>query len=121
MDKKTVNASLKKIFSRKLSMLRQNSGQTIEAAADSLDMAVGEYFRFLKGQRLPQLATLLRINQKYAVSLDWWFNELEDLPRTKGRLKQRIFELQALSTLKKFKPEVQPAMLAMLKTLAKKL
>jgi transcriptional regulator with XRE-family HTH domain len=120
MDKELTNAELKKLLSKKLETLRKHSGQTIEATADSLDMAVSEYFRFLKGQRLPHLLTLLRLSKKYGVTLDWWFNELDALPAgNKAAFRRKTFELRTLSLLKKFSPATQNAALDVLAALAK--
>ncbi|MDR1324151.1 MAG: helix-turn-helix domain-containing protein [Candidatus Margulisbacteria bacterium] len=121
MDKGLTNTELKKFLSKKLEGLRKHSGQTIEATADSLDMAVSEYFRFLKGQRLPHLLTLLRLSKKYGVTLDWWFNELDALPGNKVAFRQKTFELRVLSLLKKFPPPAQNAALDVLAALAKNL
>ncbi|MDR1997086.1 MAG: helix-turn-helix domain-containing protein [Candidatus Margulisbacteria bacterium] len=119
MDNEISDDDLKKLFSEKLSLLRKNSGHTMEAIADSLDLDKSEYFRFLKGLRLPHLRTLLRISRKYGVTLDWWFKELDDLPRDKNSMRQKTFELQALSALRKFRPEKRPGVLAALKILAR--
>jgi transcriptional regulator with XRE-family HTH domain len=100
-------------------MLRKESGQTMEAAAESLDLDKSEYFRFLKGQRLPHLLTLLRLSKKYGVTLDWWFSELDALPANKAAFRQKTFELRALSLLKKFPPPAQNTALAVLAALAK--
>ncbi|MDR2429096.1 MAG: helix-turn-helix domain-containing protein [Candidatus Margulisbacteria bacterium] len=108
-------------MSKKLETLRQHSGQTIEASADSLDMAVSEYFRFLKGQRLPHLLTLLRLSKKYGVTLDWWFSELDIPPGDKAAFRQKTFELRTLSLLKKFPLPAQNAALDVLAALAKNL
>ncbi|GBR73109.1 helix-turn-helix XRE-family transcriptional regulators [Candidatus Termititenax aidoneus] len=121
MSKEFTSADLKLLLSEKLSLLRQNSGETIEAAADSLDMAVSEYFRFLKGHRLPHLLTLLRINQKYGVNMDWWFSSLNELPGNPTVLKQHSFERQILCELKKVPPDLQKALLNMLKAFNKNL
>ncbi|MDR1453587.1 MAG: helix-turn-helix domain-containing protein [Candidatus Margulisbacteria bacterium] len=102
-------------------MLRKESGQTMEAEADSLDLYKSEYFRFLSGSRLPHLRTLLHISKKYGVTLDWWFNELATLPKDKAALRQKAFELRTLSLLKKFSPPAQNAALDVLTALAKNL
>ncbi|MDR1324148.1 MAG: helix-turn-helix domain-containing protein [Candidatus Margulisbacteria bacterium] len=115
MDNKISDSDLKKLFSEKLVMLRKESGQTMEATADGLDLDKSEYFRFLKGQRLPHLLTLLRLSKKYGVTLDWWFNSLNDPPGTRQTFKQRSFELQGLSLLKKVEPPLHRAVLAALK------
>ncbi|MDR1452897.1 MAG: helix-turn-helix domain-containing protein [Candidatus Margulisbacteria bacterium] len=115
MDKEFTNAELKRLLSKKLETLRRQSGQTIETTADSLDLAISEYFRFLKGQRLPHLLTLLRLSKKYGVTLDWWFGGLNDLPGTRQGFRQKSFELQGLSLLKKVEPRLHRAVLAALK------
>ena len=113
--------NLKKLFSEKLAMLRKESGQTMEAEADSLDLYKSEYFRFLSGSRLPHLRTLLHISKKYGVTLDWWFRELETLPRDRVAFRQKAFELRTLSLLKKFPAKAQNAILDVLAALVKNL
>jgi transcriptional regulator with XRE-family HTH domain len=115
---KETNEVLKKLISEKLDFLRKNSGETNEAAADSLDIDLSEFYRILKGHRLPHLSTLLRINQKYGVSMDWWFSELDGTAQTPVR--QKAFELQISSLVKKLDAKTQAAVLAMLKILVQK-
>ncbi|MDR1997637.1 MAG: helix-turn-helix domain-containing protein [Candidatus Margulisbacteria bacterium] len=121
MDKEITNEDLKKLLSKKLELLRKDSGQTLEATADSLDMDLSEYFRLLKGQRLPHLRNLLRLNKKYGVSLDWWFNELEEIPANPEQTRNKNTAAQIASLLQKLEPGLQEAVLAMLKTFVKKL
>ena len=87
MDKEITNEELKELISQKLALLRQNSRQTVEATAFDLGMDYSEYYRLLRGERLPHLRTLLRINKKYGISMDWWFNKLEGKPP--GKLNKR--------------------------------
>ncbi|GBR73740.1 helix-turn-helix XRE-family transcriptional regulators [Candidatus Termititenax aidoneus] len=113
------NEILKKLISGKLEFLRKNSGETNEAAADSLDIDLSEFYRILKGHRLPHLKTLLRINRKYGVSMDWWFSELDGAARDKTPVRQKAFELQIAGLVKKLDAKTQEAVLAMLKILVK--
>jgi len=101
MDKEITNAELKKLLSEKLARLRKTSGQTIEVTAESLNMAVSEYFRFLKGKRLPQLRTLMRLSKKYGVTLDWWFSKRPELPGKQADLRQKALELELLGSYRK--------------------
>ncbi|MDR1997437.1 MAG: helix-turn-helix transcriptional regulator [Candidatus Margulisbacteria bacterium] len=127
MDEKITSENLKKLLSSKLELLRKNSAQTIEAAADSLDIDLSEYYRILKGRRLPQLPTLLRINQKYGISMDWWFSELDDMedkPQGTGKItgiRQKAIELELLSTFHKLDVNLQKTVLETLKTFTKQI
>jgi transcriptional regulator with XRE-family HTH domain len=121
MDNKITNENLKRMLSQKLAMLREKSGQTMEAAAYDLDMNVSDYFRLLKGQRLPHLLNLLRLSKKYGVSLDWWFRELQEIPRSAAQSQRDSFEAQALLVLKKLDSKLQPSALSLLKASVKNL
>ncbi|MDR1323556.1 MAG: helix-turn-helix domain-containing protein [Candidatus Margulisbacteria bacterium] len=110
---------LKKLISEKMEFLRKNSGETNEVAADSLDIDLSEFYRILKGHRLPHLKTLLRISKKYGVSLDWWFSELDETTLDRTAIRQRAFESQIASRIKKLDVRTQKAVLAMLKILVK--
>jgi transcriptional regulator with XRE-family HTH domain len=111
--------NIKKTISRKLEFLRKHSGETNEVAADTLDIDLSEFYRILKGHRMPKLSTFLRINQKYGMKLDWWFGDLADAPLDKNNFRQRAFELQILNLTKKLDAQTQKAVLAMLKILVK--
>jgi transcriptional regulator with XRE-family HTH domain len=119
MTKELNSENIKKAISCKLDILRRNSGQTVEATADNMNIDLSEFYRILRGRRLPQLPTLLRISRKYGVAMDWWFNELADTPQDKVHIRQKSFELQILHTLKKLDTKLQKSILAMLKSLAK--
>ena len=120
MTEKITNEVLKKLISEKMEFLRKNSSETNEAAADSLDIDLSEFYRILKGHRLPHLKTLLRINQKYGMKLDWWFSELADAPLSKNQIRQRAFEMQILTLLKKLDGRFQEFTLNMLRDLVRK-
>ena len=111
---------IKKTISRKLEFLRKHSGETNEAAADSLNIDLSEFYRILKGHRMPKLSTFLRINQKYEMKLDWWFNDLVEALPDKNKFRQRAFELQIAGLVKKLDAKTQRAVLAMLKVLTEK-
>jgi transcriptional regulator with XRE-family HTH domain len=117
MDKEITNEELKKLLSGKLALLRQNSGQTVEATAFDLGMDYSEYYRLLRGDRLPHLRTLLRINKKYGLNMDWWFNAREKLPPVK--LTKRTTEYELLSNYNKLNLHTRKFILGMLKCLAK--
>ena len=119
MANEFTDKDLKTLLSRKLALLRKETRETMEETADSLGIYKSEYFRFLTGARLPHIRTLLRISKKYGVTLDWWFAELESLPGNKAELRQKIFELRALSLLKKFPQAARNAALDVLKALVK--
>jgi transcriptional regulator with XRE-family HTH domain len=110
------NADLKKIVSRKLELLRQQSAQTIDSAAYELDMDRSEFFRILKGKRLPMLRSMFRISRKYGVSMDWWFEDVDRLPQkpAKDPLKSQL-----LRAFKKLDTKSQNNIVIMLKALAK--
>ncbi|MDR1996770.1 MAG: helix-turn-helix domain-containing protein [Candidatus Margulisbacteria bacterium] len=119
MDKAITNEHLKELLSRKLGLLRASTGQTIEDTAFDLGMDFSEYYRLLKGIRLPHLRTLLRISKKYGVTLDWWFEELPAaLPQDTSKIENiDIFEL--VSSYNKLRPQAKEVVLEMLKSLAK--
>jgi transcriptional regulator with XRE-family HTH domain len=110
------NEELKKIVSRKLELLRQQNAQTIDSAAYELDMDRSEFFRILKGKRLPMLRSMFRISKKYGVSMDWWFEEVDRLPQhsVKEPLKSHL-----LRAFKKLDPKSQSNIVIMIKALAK--
>ncbi|MDR1997372.1 MAG: helix-turn-helix domain-containing protein [Candidatus Margulisbacteria bacterium] len=118
------NEQLKKLLSYKLVMLREQSGQTVEATAASLDMDLSEYYRLLRGSNLPHLRTLLRISQKYNVTLDWWFDGLNtvspQVARNVERLRRKSLEEQLLSFLRALDTKLQEAVLDLARSLARK-
>ncbi|GBR76822.1 helix-turn-helix XRE-family transcriptional regulators [Candidatus Termititenax persephonae] len=120
MDKEITNAEIKKLLSKKLATLRKDSGQTLEATADELNLDLSEYFRILKGQRLPQLRTLLRINKKYGLNMDWWFKELEETAVNEKHFRQKAIEAQLLSLLRKLDLGSQEVVLSLARALVKK-
>ena len=101
MTEEITNEQLKKMLSRKLALLRENSQQTIEATADSLDMDLSEYYMLLRGKRLPHLKTLLKINKKYGLNMDWWFGKMPELPQKQIDLRQKALELELLSSYRR--------------------
>jgi transcriptional regulator with XRE-family HTH domain len=117
ISKEITNAELKKLLSQKLALLRANSRQTIEATAIDLDMNFSEYYRLLKGDRLPHLRTLLRINKKYGLSMDWWFRELEE--KAPAKIGQKAEDLTLLGNYHKLDEQARQVVLDMLKNLAK--
>jgi len=112
---------LKKIISRKLELLRRQSGQTIDNAAAELNMDRSEFFRILKGQRLPMLASIVRISKKYGVSLDWWFEETDRIPERLNRARYTPREYLLLKIFKRLNDRAQKIVLDTLKTLARNL
>ncbi|MDR1997725.1 MAG: helix-turn-helix domain-containing protein [Candidatus Margulisbacteria bacterium] len=112
------NDYLKKLFSRKLALLREISGQTMEAAADSLDMDVSAYYMLVSGKRLPHIKTLLRLNKKYNVTMDWWFKELYETPSSKTDPRAKAIELEILGNLRKLNGKTQAILLGISKVLA---
>jgi transcriptional regulator with XRE-family HTH domain len=121
MHNKLTNDILKKQLSAKLALLRSKTGETIENVAVDLEMNTSDYFKLLKGQRLPHLLNLCKLSQKYSVPLDWWFNDLKGIPKTTSLAKRDCLEAQVTNALKKLDPKAQRAALAALKTLAKNL
>ncbi|MDR1453200.1 MAG: helix-turn-helix domain-containing protein [Candidatus Margulisbacteria bacterium] len=120
MPSEISSETLKKLISKKMEFLRKNSDETNEAAADSLDIDLSEFYRILKGHRLPHLKTLLRISKKYGVSMDWWFNDLSDTPLDKNKFRQRAFELQIVSLVKKLDAGFQEFILTLVKDLVRR-
>ncbi|MDR1453077.1 MAG: helix-turn-helix domain-containing protein [Candidatus Margulisbacteria bacterium] len=121
MPQKITAEILKKIFGEKLSWLREKSGETIEESAFSLGLDVSDYFKFLKGKRLPHLLTLMRISQKYGVAVGWWFGEVKSVPQNRAQIRQSTLENKISRAISTLDVKTQKAVLAMLKTLAKNL
>jgi transcriptional regulator with XRE-family HTH domain len=117
MSQEITNAELKELLSKKLALLRQNSGQTVEATAFDLDMDYSEYYRLLRGERLPHLRTLLRINKKYGINMDWWFSKLEGKPPVK--LNKRTTEFELLNNYNKLNVRTRKVIFDMLKSLVR--
>jgi transcriptional regulator with XRE-family HTH domain len=120
MSKEITNTDIKKLLSKKLAALRQDSGQTLEATADELGLDLSEYFRILKGQRLPQLRTLLRINKKYGLNMDWWFAELEDAVVDEKHFRRKTIAAQLLGLLRRLDLGSQEVVLSLTRALIKK-
>ena len=124
MSEEFTNEQLKELLSRKLAMLRKQSGQTIEATADSLHRVFSEYYRMLRGKNMPQLRTLLRFSRKYGVTLDWWFDEVEMIPpateRQVLRLQSKNLEGQIVSLLRRLEVRFQEVLLETAKSLVRK-
>ncbi|GBR74612.1 helix-turn-helix domain containing protein [Candidatus Termititenax aidoneus] len=114
------NADLKKIVSRKLELLRKQSGQTIDSAAAELEMDRSEFFRILKGKRLPMLRSMFRISKRYGVSMDWWFVGIDELPK-RAVAGKNPREYQLLRIFKNLPERAQKTVLATVKTLARNL
>jgi transcriptional regulator with XRE-family HTH domain len=112
---------LKKTFGEKLTLLRTESGETIEEAAFDLGLDPGDYFKFLKGKRLPHILTLMRISQKYEVSLDWWFGGLKNVPKNKAQIRRCRLENQVSRIIHNLDDRLQKAALSMLKASVKNL
>jgi transcriptional regulator with XRE-family HTH domain len=120
MTSEISSETLKKLISEKMEFLRKHSGETNEVAADTLNIDLSEFYRILKGHRLPHLKTLLRISKKYGVNLDWWFSELDKTTLDKTAIRRKAFESQIVNLVKKLDVQTQKAILAMLKILTEK-
>ncbi|GBR74416.1 transcriptional regulator XRE family [Candidatus Termititenax aidoneus] len=121
MNKEITSETLKKLLSQKLTLLREKSGETMEETAFDLGLDTSDYFKFLKGKRLPHLLTLLRLGQKYGVSLSWWFSELEGIPSNKMQSKNNSLELRVARIIGNLDDRLQKAALSMLKASVKNL
>jgi transcriptional regulator with XRE-family HTH domain len=121
MNKEITSETLKKLLSRKLTLLREKSGETMEETAFDLGLDTSDYFKFLKGKRLPHLLTLIRLGQKYGVNLSWWFSELNETPQSKAQLKNSSLELRVARIIGKLDNRLQKAALSMLKASVKNL
>jgi transcriptional regulator with XRE-family HTH domain len=115
------NADLKQLVSRKLELLRQQSGQTIDRAAAELEMDRSEFFRILKGKRLPMLRSMFRISRRYGVSMDWWFLDIDELPKRALIIRKNPREYQLLKIFKNLPERAQKTVLATVKTLVRNL
>ena len=113
--------NLKKAISAKLAYLLKNSGRTLEATAYSLDMHLSQYYKLLKGERLPSMPTLMRINKLYDINMDWWFKDIKEVPSPRHRELKNPLEFQLVNTFKKLNPHAQKTVLATVKTLARRL
>ena len=114
------NENLKQIISKKLEMMRRQSGLTMERTAHDLEMDTSEYFRILKGQRVPLLRSMLRFSRKYNISMDWWFEDIK-LPQKQMEPVKNPLEYQVFKILKGLNAKGQKIALAMLKALTKNL
>ncbi|MDR1997781.1 MAG: helix-turn-helix transcriptional regulator [Candidatus Margulisbacteria bacterium] len=113
---------LKKLISRKMTLLLEKSGKTIEATAYDLDMEFSQYYRLLRGQRLPILPTLLRFNKLYGVNMDWWFAGVDYVPPPRQtRTRANPLELQLIHAFRKLNDKSQKTAVAVLRTLARNL
>jgi transcriptional regulator with XRE-family HTH domain len=112
--------NLKQVISKKLEMLRKQSGLTMERTAHDLEMDTSEYFRILKGQRVPLLRSMLRFSRKYGVSMDWWFKDIE-LPQKSIEPVKNPVEYQIFKILKGLDAKKQKIALTTLKALTKSL
>ena len=118
MPEEITNEYLKKLFSQKLALLRKVSKQTMEATADSLDMDVSEYYMLLSGKRLPHIKTLFRINEKYGLTMDWWFKEIRETGKTDTRTEAIQSEL--LRNLRKLDKRDKETLLNISRVLVRK-
>jgi transcriptional regulator with XRE-family HTH domain len=116
MDRELTNADLKSLISRKLTKLSADSKQTIEESGRDLGMDYSEYYRLLKGIRLPHLLTLLKINQKYGVSMDWWFNDMET---DNKKNTAKIAEFELVNNFKKLDEQAQNFISEILRSLVR--
>jgi transcriptional regulator with XRE-family HTH domain len=109
---------LKEVISQKLTFLLKKSGKTLNTTANDLHMPLSQYYRLLKGQRLPLLPTFVQISKAYGRSLDWWFEDIlpEQIEAAKNPTEDQLFR-----TLKSFDARGQKIALALLRTLAKSL
>ncbi|MDR1997913.1 MAG: helix-turn-helix transcriptional regulator [Candidatus Margulisbacteria bacterium] len=121
MPQEITTEKLKKILGKKLSLLREKSGETIEETAFDLGLDASDYFKFLKGKRLPHLLTLMRISQKYGVGLDWWFSELAAAPPNAVQSPNGRLELRMARIVGGLDDRLQRAALSILKTSVKNL
>ncbi|MDR1453509.1 MAG: helix-turn-helix domain-containing protein [Candidatus Margulisbacteria bacterium] len=112
---------LKKIISQKLAFLLKYSGKTIEATAYELGMDFSQYYRLLKGQRLPMLPTLLRVNKLYGVDMNWWFVDIGKAARPVIRHSGNPLEYQLVNSFKKLSRPAQKTAVSMLKAMARNL
>jgi transcriptional regulator with XRE-family HTH domain len=99
MDSKAVEQNLKTLISKKLGQLRSKNHKTLEESADFLDLDYAQYYRLLKGQQLPHLATLIRINQAYGLDMNWWF---KDFAKTKLQTAHAVPPASAQELLERF-------------------
>jgi len=120
MPEEITNDHLKKLFSQKLALLRKVSKQTMEATADSLDMDVSEYYMLLSGKRLPHIKTLFRINEKYGVTMDWWFKEIREKAKTKTDTHAEAIQSELLGNLHKLDKRDKETLLNISRVLVKK-
>jgi transcriptional regulator with XRE-family HTH domain len=118
MSEDISNDYLKKLFSRKLALLRETSAQTMEAVAESLDMDVSAYYMLLSGKRLPHIKTLLRLNRKYGVTMDWWFKELQETSSNKTNTRIEAIAAETLNNLRKLDSKGQKILLGISKVMA---
>jgi transcriptional regulator with XRE-family HTH domain len=120
MVKAITDVYLKNLISKKMQQLHKKTRKTIEETAYFLDLDYAQYYRILKGQALPHLATLVRINQAYGLDMNWWFNELGDLPvlsaKNEAKTRQSAADHELLMRFHNLAPETQSFLLKMLKS-----
>jgi transcriptional regulator with XRE-family HTH domain len=118
MASSTLNQELKALISEKLRQLREKSKQTLEEEAYFLDLDYAQYYRLLKGNCLPSLETLVKINQAYGLDMNWWFNETAKFPeKMTAQIKQRKENLEILSKYNKLDERAREFVRKMLKNL----
>ena len=115
MSRQITDTDLKLLISKKLQQLRQNSQQTLEETAYFLDLDYAQYYRILKGDRLPHLSTLLKINQIYGLYMNWWFSELKS---PDAKLTKKSDETELLCNFNKINGKTKKVVLKILRNLA---
>jgi len=116
MDKEISNTDLKKLFSQKLSWLHKKHKKGIEETALDLNLDYAQYYMLLKGNRLPQLRTLVNINKIYGLSMDWWFCDLDKISaRQQEKSEKKIMEFELLSNFNKLDKNAKAVVLQLLK------
>ncbi|MDR1453361.1 MAG: hypothetical protein LBJ25_05250 [Candidatus Margulisbacteria bacterium] len=116
MDSKAVEQNLKSLISKKLGQLRSKNHKTLEESADFLDLDYAQYCRLLKGQQLPHLATLMRINQAYGLDMNWWFKDFaKTKPKIPARAVPRVNEQELLERFSQLDHKSRKILLKMLR------
>ena len=123
MDNSLLEDNLKKLISKKLNQLRENSKETLEKTADFLDLNYSQYYRLLQGTQLPHLATLIKINQAYGLDMNWWFADLAEVkPPALSRtdISRRAAEKELLNNFHKLDGQARKNLQKLLKNMLKK-
>ncbi|MDR1322977.1 MAG: helix-turn-helix transcriptional regulator [Candidatus Margulisbacteria bacterium] len=118
MDSKALEQNLKTLISKKLGQLRSKNHKTLEESADFLDLDYAQYYRLLKGQQLPHLATLIRINQAYGLDMNWWFKDfVKAKPKVTARAVPPASEQELLERFSRLDHKSRKILLKMLRRL----